>query len=261
MIFVVGIITTFTCGHQYWSNIVRRKRKDTDGTTKEGQCIAGPDTTWIKHRSECGECQHNDFDHDQVIISPPPSPLLDPPDNLDNSRGAVTEYRCGHRRFRTEDEGRLPVLGMDKLGFLLAVSRSECPRCEHERFKKVYGEDFEEETTSALSQTLTFPTESWRYTMLSQREGAESPPMRMSQPGRQRGMAIGRSFDAHLDPDQGMNLESARHKEHQQAVDEMMRSSTADLAPESNPQKRNQRKREKIKAIGKTIWGSIKRKI
>ncbi|CAD6452125.1 60899943-3545-4944-865d-48320c509bd0 [Sclerotinia trifoliorum] len=261
MIFVVGAIETFTCGHQYWSSIVRKEREDTDGTSKEGQCIAGPDTTWIKHISECNECKINDLDHDQVTISPPPSPLLDPPDNLNDSRGGVTEYRCGHRRFFTRDEGGLPVLGMDKLGFLLAKSRDDCPRCEHEKFKDEFRDDFKGETTSTLSQALTFPTVTSRMTRPSQRQDEESPPMRMSQLRPQRGMAIGRSFDARLDPDEGINLESARHRGYQQAVDEMMLSSTFDLSPESNRQKRKQSKTEKIKAIGKSIWGSIKRNI
>ncbi|KAJ8061677.1 hypothetical protein OCU04_009478 [Sclerotinia nivalis] len=253
MNWTVGTITTFTCGHHYFANLVWEGLEG--GTKEERRCVAGPNTTWIKLNTECPGCQGNDLDHDQVVISQPPSPLLDAPDNLDDRRGTVTEFRCGHQIFFTRHEGELPVFRMDKPGFLLVQSPDNCPSCPNgEQFEDEF-EGFEEDFTSALSQSPTFPTESSIVTRLSQRQDDESPSMRTSQPCQRCGLSIERSVDTRLDPDQGMNLETARDREQQHEMIHMPLSPVFDLP------KGKESKREKAKAIGKSIWVSIKRKV
>ncbi|KAF7859728.1 hypothetical protein EAF04_008807 [Stromatinia cepivora] len=260
MTWTVGAITTYTCGHQSFANLVWRKSK---GAKEEGRCVAGLNTTWIKHNSECPECQRNEPEDDPVIISQPPSPLLDAPDNLEDRRGTVTEFRCGHHRFNTEDEDRYIVLGMDRLGFLLIQSRDECSRCQNKEQSEDDFDDFEEDFTSALSRTLSFTTQSSRpqsvVSRLSQRQDDENPRMRTYQPVRRGSMDFRRPLEAQLDP--RIELLTARERKQQRDLDEMMLSTTFDLSPESDLPKRKQSKREKAKAIGKSIWGSIKRNV
>ncbi|TGO52690.1 hypothetical protein BOTNAR_0317g00150 [Botryotinia narcissicola] len=85
-----------------------------------------------------------------VILSRPISPLLTAPDNLEDKRGVLTEYRCGHHKVSSVKEKGI-VLGVDKLGFLLIQSKHRCPRC--------FAHGIEESSSDKQSSTRGQPEE------------------------------------------------------------------------------------------------------
>ncbi|TGO30208.1 hypothetical protein BPAE_0007g00860 [Botrytis paeoniae] len=125
MPWLVGAVTSFTCEHQYFVNLTLTE----DENAEDWKCITGPETTWIKHDKECPDCRNKVPPTNPVILARPSSPLLTAPDDLEDKRGALTEYRCGHHKVSAADDKECLVLGVDKLGFLLIQSKKRCPRC------------------------------------------------------------------------------------------------------------------------------------
>ncbi|KAG4030089.1 hypothetical protein MFRU_013g01130 [Monilinia fructicola] len=56
-----------------------------------------------------------------------------------------------------------------------------------------------------------------------------------------------------------LKIEALDQQEREQDLDEMMHSTTFDLAPESRLPERKESKREKVKALGHSIWESLKK--
>ncbi|KAF5870804.1 uncharacterized protein Bfra_009358 [Botrytis fragariae] len=125
MLWLVGAVTSFTCDHQYFANLTLHQA----GDAEDWRCITGPETTWVKHDKECPDCRNKVPPTNPVILSRPMSPLLTAPDDLEDKRGALTEFRCGHHKVSASDDKECIVLGVDKLGFLLIQSKKRCPRC------------------------------------------------------------------------------------------------------------------------------------
>ncbi|TEY64763.1 hypothetical protein BOTCAL_0143g00190 [Botryotinia calthae] len=94
MLWLVGAVTSFSCEHQYFANLTLTEAENAE----EWRCITGPETTWIKHNKECPDCRNKVPPKNPVILSRPSSPLLTAPVDLEDRRGVLTEYRCGHHR-------------------------------------------------------------------------------------------------------------------------------------------------------------------
>ncbi|TGO42054.1 hypothetical protein BHYA_0013g00580 [Botrytis hyacinthi] len=211
MLWLVGAVTTFTCEHQYFANLTLTEAENAE----DWRCITGPETTWIKHDKECPDCRNKVPPTNPVILSRPPSPLLTAPDNLEDRRGVLTEYRCGHHKVSAvEDEGI--VLGVDKLGFLLIQSKHRCPRC--------FAHGIQESSSDDQSSTGGQPE--------------ETPFVPLD----------GSDFDIANNMDMGTLARQTRRRE---------ALATFYLPP--TPSRRDS-KREKAKKIGKSLWGSIKKK-
>ncbi|KAF7890540.1 hypothetical protein EAF00_008855 [Botryotinia globosa] len=211
MLWLVGAVTTFTCDHQYFANLTLHQA----GDEEDWRCITGPDTTWIKHAKECPDCRNQEPPTNPVILSRPVSPLRTAPDNLEDRRGVLTEYRCGHHKVSSAKEKGI-VLGVDKLGFLLIQSKHRCPRCFAHRIEESSSDD-QNSTRSEPEETTFVPLDG-------------------------SGLEIADNMDMGT---------LARQTRQREAL------ATFDLPPAPS---RRDSKREKAKKIGKSLWGSIKKK-
>ncbi|KAF7945403.1 hypothetical protein EAE96_010177 [Botrytis aclada] len=208
MLWLVGAVTSFSCEHQYFANLTLTEAENAD----DWRCITGPETTWIKHDKECPDCRNQVPPSNPVVLSRPPTPLLDAPDNLEDRRGILTEYRCGHHKVLKGKAREYVVLGVDKLGFLLVQSKKRCPRC------KQYGSAADESSSE------------------TQPEEAPFVPLEGSD----------------LDIADNMEMATLARQTRQRAA-----LATFDRPPSLS---RKESKRDKAKKIGKSLWGSIKKK-
>ncbi|KAF7924387.1 uncharacterized protein EAE98_007438 [Botrytis deweyae] len=212
MLFLVGAVTSFSCEHQYFANLTLHQA----GDEEDWRCITGPDTTWTKLDKECPDCRNKVPPTDPVILSRPISPLLAAPEDLEDRRGALTEFRCGHHKVSSSDDKECIVLGVDKLGFLLIRSKKRCPRCIANGIQDNSSDD---QTSSA-----------------SQPDEASYVPL------------DGSDLEIADNMDMGTLTRQTRQRE---------ALATFDHPP--TPSRRDS-KREKAKKIGKSLWGSIKKK-
>ncbi|KAF7914308.1 uncharacterized protein EAF01_000714 [Botrytis porri] len=208
MLWLVGAVTSFTCDHQYFANLTLHEA----GDDEDWRCITGPETTWIKHDKECPDCRNKVPPTDPVILSRPLSPLLTAPDNLEDRRGLLTEFRCGHHKVAASDDKKCIVLGVDKLGFF---RKKRCPRCI------AYG---------------------------TQDSSSDDQCSSGSQPDATPFDPLEPDLDFADDVDMGT---LARQRRQREAL------ATFDHPPTPS---RRESKREKAKKIGKSLWGSIKKK-
>ncbi|EMR81348.1 hypothetical protein ACHAPC_003995 [Botrytis cinerea] len=219
MLWLVGAVTSFSCEHQYFANLTLTEAEN----AKEWRCITGPETTWIKHNKECPDCRNKVPPKNPVILSRPASPLLTAPDDLEDRRGVLTEYRCGHHKVIGDGKDCL-VLGVDKLGFLLLQSKHRCPRCIEHGIQDSSSDD-------------------------------QSPER--SQSAQRLSSDIKRPFV----PLDRTDSEMADHMD-MQTLTRQTRPREA-LATSDHPPTLTRRasKREKAKTLGKSLWGSIKKKL
>lgn len=147
MVWLVGTVTTFSCKHKYFHEL---SWTEGDDAHLEREFITGPNTQWVEIDYKCQSCQRK-----KPVTSPEEEPLLEAPDNYDDSRGLVIEYSCGHHGHGTGKEEGRNVLGVDKLGFLLIDSKEACYNCKLRESSQAHGQERTSPTPQPIGRQFT----------------------------------------------------------------------------------------------------------